>query len=101
MGAAETIFAFLTRDHERLERLLAQATGAGAIDLAPYRAFRGGMLRHIAIEERVLLPELAKLRGEKPHPLAAQLCLEHAAITSLLVPTPSPDIVQALRAVME
>ena len=95
------IAAYLAEDHVRLGTLLAQATAvAGRIDQAPFSAFRGGLLRHIGMEEKLLFPALKRLLGA-PHPAVARLHRDHGAIASLLVPTPTALIVSALRAVLE
>ena len=52
---------FLARDHERLDVLLRSCLrDAEGIWQAKYAEFRGGLLRHISIEERVLFPELSE-----------------------------------------
>jgi hypothetical protein len=44
-------------EHERLDGLLAQAAQRGStVDDGAYAAFRESLLRHIRIEERILLP---------------------------------------------
>lgn len=88
---------FLRADHERLRGLLARADG----DTKAYRAFREGLLRHIAMEEKVLLPEAARARGGEPLAVARQLRLDHSAIGALLVPTPTPALLARLRALLE
>jgi hypothetical protein len=50
------LFCFLANDHERLDGLLRRAMAAGAIDRAAYAEFRAGLLRHISLEEKILLP---------------------------------------------
>lgn len=95
------IFEYHTRDHERLADLLARATASRPFDLALYRQFRGGLLRHIGIEEKLLMPELKRLRGGEAHPLAKKLRRDHGAIASLLVPTPTPEIVALLHRILE
>lgn len=93
---------FLAADHRRLEALLGQATRVpGQIDPVPFAAFREGLLRHIGMEEKVLLPAATRARGGDPHPRAARLRLDHGAIAALLVPTPTPDLVATLRLVLE
>lgn len=91
----------LSEDHRRLERLLDRATSDpihfGTDD---YAEFRKGLLRHIGMEEKILLPAAARLRGGEPLPVAARLRLDHGAIASLLVPTPTPAVVAALRAIL-
>ena len=93
---------FLANDHRRLEDLLERAAAdSSAIDLAAYAAFRAGLLRHISMEEKILLPDAQRRRDGEPLPIAATLRLQHGAIAALLVPTPSPDIIATLQAVLE
>ena len=95
------ISQFLAADHRRLEALLERATPAsGEIDAALFEDFRAGLLRHIAIEEKVLLPAAQRARGGVPLEIARQLRLDHGAIAALLVPTPTPEIVRRLRALL-
>jgi hypothetical protein len=96
----ESLREFLTADHRRLDALL-ELSGAGreAAELAAYDEFRRGILKHIGIEEKILLPAAARLRGT-PLPQAARLRLDHGAIVSLLMPIPTPSIVRALRTVL-
>lgn len=91
---------YLVADHARLHALMCQATQGGGVVLEYYEAFRSGLLRHIGIEERVLFPAVKlALKGEYP-PGTAQLRLEHAAITSLLVPTPDAALCHELDALL-
>jgi len=95
------ITRLLSADHVRLEGLLnAAVAGPAAIDPAAYAEFRRGLLRHIAIEEKVLLPAARAARGGQPLPIAARLRLDHGAIAALLVPTPTRAIVATLRQVL-
>jgi hypothetical protein len=64
------------------------------------RSFRRGLLRHVAIEEKILLPAAQRARGGDPLALAARLRLDHGAIAALLVPTPTPAIVATLRHIL-
>ena len=86
--------AFMTEDHVRLDRLLDAATEGPAIDVAAFAAFREGMLRHIAMEEKVLVP---LLRGRSDWPHAAKLRADHGRIAKMLVPTPTHESCAALR----
>ena len=93
-----SIHRLLAADHRRLEGLLERATGGDdIIDAAAYAEFRAGLLRHIGMEEKILLPAARRADGGKALPVAARLRLEHGAIAALLVPTPTPTIVRALR----
>jgi hypothetical protein len=99
---SERICRFLVDDHIRLSDLLEKATkGGDAIDTASYAAFRDGLLRHIGMEEKILLPFVQQKRGGQPLPVAAKLRLDHGALASLLVPTPSLGIIATLREVLE
>jgi hypothetical protein len=85
----------------RLDRLLQRATADAAhIDMAIYDQFRRGLLKHIGMEEKILLPATQQARGGEPLPIAAKLRLQHGAIAALMVPTPTPAIVQALHTIL-
>lgn len=91
----------LTEDHERLGALLLRAASDPAcIDLTAFHSFRVGILRHIGIEERELLPAAKRLRGGDPLPVARRLRLDHSALATLLVPTPTHEIVAEIRRVI-
>jgi hemerythrin HHE cation binding domain-containing protein len=91
----------LEKDHERLDALLARATAdPERASKEPYDEFRAGLLRHIAIEEKVLLAEAKRLRGGEPLPQAAQLRLDHAAIAAILAAQPDAELVRELRALL-
>ncbi len=98
---AENLYHYLVSDHHRLDGLLDRATSVpGAIDRIPYDAFRAGLLRHIAMEERILFPAIARLQGGKQAPLVKQLRLEHGALSALLVPPPDAAVVSTLRKIL-
>lgn len=90
----------LTGDHCRLDGLLAAATRREPMDLDAYAAFRRGLLRHIGIEEKILLPAVERARDGVPLDTTARLRLDHGAIAALLVPTPTPAIVATLRHIL-
>jgi hypothetical protein len=92
---------FLAEDHTRLDALLDAALDAtGGIDLATFGAFREGLLRHIAWEEKILLPAWAAARAGEPHPLARRLRIDHGALAALLVPTPTAATIGELRKIL-
>ena len=92
---------FLTEDHVRLAELLERADpGDGTIDASAYAEFRRGLLRHIAMEEKVLLRFARDRRGGEPLPLAEALRRDHGEIARLLVPSPTPERCAALRSVL-
>lgn len=89
---------FMTEDHVRLDALLERAVPLkGAIDEEAYAEFREGLLRHIGMEEKVLLPEAKRLRGGEPMPIAQQLRREHGRLAALLVPPPTPERCERVR----
>jgi hypothetical protein len=95
------LYRYLAFDHERLEQLLNDATAEpGVIRSEPYEEFRKGLLRHIGMEERFVIPEIARSLG-KPPALAEKIRLEHGALVSLMVPTPTSAIVATLRAILK
>jgi hypothetical protein len=92
---------YLSDDHRRLEAALSRATqNVGLIEPEAYMEFRAGLLRHIGMEEKILLPAAQAARGGKPIPVAAKLRLDHGALAALLVLTPSPSIVAAIREIL-
>ncbi len=96
------LYRFMAEDHARLESLLNRAAARpDAIDQFAYAEFRAGLLRHIAMEEKILLPAAQRVRGGEPLPMAAKLRLDHAALAALLVPTPTHTIVRAIRAILK
>src|SRR5689334_14218899 len=94
--SAGPVHELLHRDHQRLAGLL-----DAALDSHSYQAFRAGLLRHIGMEEKILLPLAKRLSGGRPLPLARQMKLDHSALAALLVPTPTPEIVARIRALLE
>ncbi|HET8934132.1 MAG TPA: hemerythrin domain-containing protein [Polyangiales bacterium] len=94
------LYAFLQEDHAELDELLQRADATPALDLAAYESFRRGLLRHIAMEEKVLLPEARRLRGGDPLPIAKRLRADHAALAALLVPTPTHEILATIRTIL-
>jgi hypothetical protein len=73
---------------------------ASTIDRAAYAEFRAGLLKHISLEEKTLLPAAQRWQGGDPLPMAAKLRLDHGALAALLVPTPMPAIIAAIRTVL-
>lgn len=89
---------FMSEDHARLDRLLvASEAVSGTIETAAYAVFRHDLLRHIAMEEKVLLRFARAKRGGDALPIATRLRADHGEIAKLLVPSPTPQIVLALR----
>jgi hypothetical protein len=95
------IEVFMTEDHARLDRLLDRSQrDDGTIDAEPYAEFRRGLLRHIAMEEKVLLPFARTRNGGAPLAIASALRADHGQIAKLLVPTPTPALCAELCALL-
>jgi hypothetical protein len=102
LESAGSITCMLTEDHRRLERLLESALASdGHVERDSYDRFRAGLLRHIGIEEKILLPAAQRQRGGEPLPIAAKLRLDHGAIAALLMPTPTSGVLVALRSILK
>lgn len=95
------LFRFLAEDYIRLAGLLQRAeAGLETIDYTPYAEFCAGLLKHIAIEEKVLLPAARRLRGGDALPVADRLRRDHGALAALLVPTPTVAILAKIRVIL-
>ncbi len=96
------LYDYLAQDHDRLDRLLQTATAQpGVIDHVSYDEFRKGLLRHVGIEERIVLPAIARLQNGKQAAVAERLRLDHGALAALMVPPPTPSIIAALRSILD
>ncbi len=97
----ESLYRYLASDHDRLDGLLDRATAVpGRIDQESYDAFRAGLLRHIAMEERTAFPAIVRLQGGMPVPVMNRLRLDHGALSALLVPPPDSAIVATIRFIL-
>lgn len=98
---AGKLSSYFIADHRRLEALLNRAFAtAERIDEKVYSEFRSGLLKHIGLEEKILMPTMKRLNNGVPHPLAGTLRLEHGAFAALLVPPPSKKIAAVLHTIM-
>jgi len=71
------------------------------VDAPAYAQFRAGPLKHIGIEEKILLPAAQRLRGGEPLAGAPRLRLDHGALTAaLLVPPPTAPVIAAIRRIL-
>jgi hemerythrin HHE cation binding domain-containing protein len=96
------LYRFMKSEHERLDQLLAQAAErGGAVDGGAYEGFRERLLRHIRIEERILLPMAQHKRGGEPLAIAPRLRLDHGALAALLMLPPVDYTFHAIRAVLD
>ncbi len=91
----------MSAEHSLLDELLATVAGhSGAGDIEAYQRFREGLLRHIRIEERILLP-MAERKCGHPLPIAARLRLEHGALAALTMLPPGDGTFRAIRAILD
>jgi hypothetical protein len=98
---AGRIHKFLAADHARLDGLLNRALAKpDTVDYEPYAEFRAGLLKHIGMEEKVLLPAVQRKRGAEALPVAKKLRLDHGALAALLVPTPTRAILATIRKIL-
>ena len=82
----ERITEYLLADHRAIEDCLARSRAHG-FALDAFTEMRKRLLRHIAVEEKVLFPAV-RARDPGALPDARQIEIEHAALSSLLVPLP-------------
>ncbi len=95
------ITRFLAEDHRRLEQLLQTALmSVDHLAQGAYDRFRSGLLRHIGMEEKILLPAAQRWNEGKPLSIAVKLRLDHGAIAALLMPTPTAGVIAALNAIL-
>lgn len=93
---------YLAEDHARLDALLQRAIdNQEKIDHQTYKEFRRGLLRHIAMEEKVLFPTIQRLRSGTPLPLTDKLRLDHGALGTLIMPTPTRAIIELIRMILD
>jgi hypothetical protein len=94
------LYALMATEHAELDELLAKAAGkGGAVDPEAYQHFRERLLKHIRIEERILIPMAERKRGEAIS-IAGRLRLDHGALAALLMLPPADRAFRAIRAVL-
>jgi hypothetical protein len=99
---AGPITDFLREDHRRLDTLLQSAVAHDdQVDQGAYTQFRAGLLRHIGMEEKILLPAAQRLRGGEPLLIASRLRLDHGALATLLMPTPTAPVIARIRGILK
>lgn len=89
----------MQNDHERLDEILRAVAAVDPIDVPAYQPFRSGLLRHIGIEEKILIP-LVRARRPAAVDLVRQLKLDHGALAGLLVPTPTLILISRIHEVL-
>lgn len=99
LDVVSAIRTYLEDDHRLLSELLTHADAGGSLDLHAFEAFRARLLRHIGIEEKLLLATVREVLGQ-PIERARRIRVDHGAIASLLVPTPDVALVGEIRALL-
>lgn len=95
------LYEYMADDHERLDLLLQRAVAKpGVIDLESYCGFRKGLLRHISMEEKIVLPAIARWQGGQKPAIWPKLRLDHGALVALLAPTPTPSIMLTIQSIL-
>lgn len=93
---------FFANDHHRIEQFLVKATKEpGEIDMENYNQFRTQLLRHIKMEERILFPAAKLVNFAVMEQLIPRYRLDHGALTALVVPPPTAEIIKVIRYVLE
>jgi hypothetical protein len=96
------LYQFMKSEHAHLDQLLLHAGAQNGLgDNGAYEDFRERLLRHIRIEERILLPMAQRKHGGEPLALAPQLRLDHGALAALLMLPPLNPTFGAIRAVLD
>lgn len=97
-----SLHKFFTDDHRRIDNLLQKALEkSDEIDLSYYHQFRKGLLRHIKMEEKTLFPAAKKVNLQLMQNLIPRYRLEHGALTALMVPPPTLDLIKVIQYVIE
>jgi hypothetical protein len=53
------------------------------------------------MEEKILLPAAQRLRGGEPLLIASRLRLDHGALATLLIPTPTDAVIATIRGILK
>jgi hypothetical protein len=84
-----------------MEGLLAVAAAdTGTRGAGAYEEFRSALLRHIGMEENILIPSARRARGGERLPMADRIRLDHGALAALLVLSPAPEIIVCIKAIL-
>lgn len=93
---------FFENDHQQIDALLHDALAdPKKIDMEYYHQFRVRLLKHIKMEEKILFPAAKKIDEKVIKQVVPQYRLEHGAITALLVPPPTRELISVLQHVLE
>lgn len=91
------ISSYFLETRAQLHRALENSLRGDQVDVGAFDLFRRALLRHIAEEERVLIPSLTRALGGPPLYREA-LRHDHAGLATLCAPLPERESVENLRA---
>lgn len=95
------LYRFFEEDHRRLDDLLDRATqDPDEVNMDLYHRFRTGLLTHIKMEEKILFPAAREANEGDELPEAAQLRLDHGALTALMAIPPDRKLIRVLRYIL-
>lgn len=96
-----TISHVLTAQHAQLRaELVGCFVGPAGLDVERFDVFRHSLLRHISIEEQVVMPALLAVLGAPPG-FRNGLRKDHAGIAALCVPLPEREWLENLRDLLD
>jgi len=96
------ITRMMSEDHDRLDALLARVVrDDGSFDLDVYGELRAGLARHIGMEEKILFPAARRHSTHELEPSLAKLRADHARLGWLIVWTPTREIIDEIRTILE
>lgn len=93
--------AWLVRDHEEISALALDARAPYGIDNEAFDRFRERLLRHIGVEDRLLFFQIERISDASLAEAISELQIDHAALMSLLVPTPDLVLAQEIAGLLE
>jgi hypothetical protein len=92
---------WLVRDHDEIDVLLRSARAPEGFDLEAFGRFRERLLRHIGVEERLLFSAIQRTNQGQLPAAVGEIQIEHAALASLLVPTPDYVLAEEIAGLLE
>lgn len=96
-----TVSGVLREQHRELSTAIRRCLGDdGSVEVALFDEFRHQLLRHISIEERIVMPAVIKAIGRAPDDRNG-LRKDHAGIAALCVPLPEREWVENLRDLLD
>lgn len=98
----KALYRYMAEDHERLDTLFQLSIARPeVVDPKSYQEFRRGLLRHISMEEKIVLPAITRWQGGAKPAIWEKLRLDHGALVALLAPVPTPSIMLTIQSILE